>query len=124
MAKIIIIDDSSSVRTQLGEVLRGAGHTVIEAVDGMEGYEKIVENQPCDLIISDYNMPGEDGISMLQRVGEDLPGVKLPIFMLTTETSESLKVEGKTVGVIAWIVKPFVAEKLLLAVKKITERNK
>lgn len=124
MATIIIVDDSLSVRNHLGEVLRKAGHTVIEGVDGNDGLAKIVGTPDIDLVISDYNMPGYDGVSMLARAKEKLGEWKFPIFMLTTETSEQLKVAGKQVGVMAWIIKPFVEEKLMQAIGKVLAMKK
>lgn len=124
MAKIIIIDDSLSVRNHLGEVLRKAGHTVVEAVDGNDGLAKITGTDGIDLVISDYNMPGYDGVSMLVRAKEKLGEWKFPIFMLTTETSDKLKAAGKQVGVIAWIIKPFVEEKLMQAITKVLAARK
>ncbi len=124
MATIVIVDDSQSVRSQLREALQKAGHKVIEAADGNQGLETIVKTAGIDLVISDYNMPGYDGVTMLAKAKEKLGAWKFPIFMLTTETSEHLKASGKQAGVTAWIVKPFVAEKLLMAVDKVTAAKK
>lgn len=124
MAKVLIIDDSQSVRSHLKEVLIGAGHQVIEAVDGNDGLVKLTSTSGLDVVISDYNMPGYDGVTMLGKAREKLgASAKFPVIMLTTETSEQLKVAGKQVGVVAWIVKPFVPEKLLMAVSKLSSKS-
>lgn len=122
MAHVIIVDDSAAVRDQLKEALVAAGHTVTEGENGNDGLAKIVAVKTPDLVISDYNMPGLDGIAMLTKVKEQLAGSKFPIFMLTTETSEKLKSAGKEVGVIAWINKPFDSAKLVAAVGKVTAK--
>jgi len=122
MATVIIIDDSAAVRDQLRDALQNGGHTVIEAENGNDGLTKIVAAKTPDLVITDYNMPGLDGIAMLMKVKEQLSGSKFPIFMLTTETSEKLQAVGKEAGVIAWINKPFDPAKLLAAVNKVTSK--
>lgn len=124
MANIVIIDDSISVRSQVREVLEAAGHAVIECDDGDHGYEKLLELKTPDLVITDFNMPGLDGITMLEKVRNALGGLNFPIFMLTTETSDRLKSAGKQVGVMAWITKPFATEKLLGAVNKVLAMKK
>jgi two-component system chemotaxis response regulator CheY len=124
MANILIIDDSISVRIQVRRVLESAGHTVIECENGELGLEKIVALKNPDLVITDYNMPGLDGISMLEKVKSSIGDISFPIFMLTTETSERLKNAGKEVGVMAWINKPFSTEKMLAAVNKVLNLKK
>lgn len=124
MAKILIIDDSLSVRNQLGGVLRKAGHEVVEAIDGEDGLEKLVNTPDLDLVFTDYFMPGHDGISMLIKAKEKLGGFKFPVFMLTTDTSEKLKATGKQIGVVAWIVKPFIEDKILMAITKVLAAKK
>src|SRR5688572_29939849 len=124
MATIIIVDDSAAIRSHLKQVLEGAGHKVIEAADGAEGLAKITELKNPDLVISDYNMPGLDGVTMLGKVKDALGAGKFPIFMLTTETGEQLKAAGKAVGVTAWINKPFVPEKILAGIDKILSMKK
>jgi len=124
MAHILIIDDSLSVRNHLCEVLRRAGHRVTEGVDGNDGLLKITQQTDVDLVISDYKMPGHDGINMLERAWSTTGPFKFPVFMLTTETSEKLKNAGRQVGIIAWIIKPFVEEKLLNAITRALEAKK
>jgi two-component system chemotaxis response regulator CheY len=124
MAKILIIDDSMAIRSKLREALVGAGHTVVEATDGNEGFETLVKITDLDLIISDYNMPGTDGLTMLERARTQVGDKMVPIFMLTTESSERLKEIGKKLGVMAWIVKPFDAQKLLAGIEKALKRAK
>ncbi|MEK6774664.1 MAG: hypothetical protein AABY64_12025 [Bdellovibrionota bacterium] len=65
-----------------------------------------------------------DGIQMLTKIKASLGGVPFPVFMLTTETSANLKSAGKEVGVMAWINKPFAADKLLGAITKVLEMKK
>jgi two-component system chemotaxis response regulator CheY len=124
MAKILVIDDSTSVRNQVSEALRVAGHSVIEAVDGSDGLEKIISHPDVDVIITDYNMPGYDGLTMLKNAKSALGVVNYVVFVLTTETSEKLKAQGKEVGVAAWVIKPFSAERLNQAINKVLALKK
>jgi two-component system, chemotaxis family, chemotaxis protein CheY len=123
MATIIIVDDSAAIREQVKKALDGKGYNIVEGVDGVDGLAKIMEIKTPDLVISDINMPGMDGVAMLTKAKELLGGVKFPIFVLTTETSDSLKTSGKAVGVLAWINKPCDGPKLLSAVEKVLARK-
>ncbi|MFM2477815.1 response regulator [Celerinatantimonas sp. MCCC 1A17872] len=116
---ILIIDDSASVRQVVGMALRGAGHQVVEAVDGKDGLAKL-NGQKFHLIVCDVNMPNMDGISFL-KAAKQKPDYKFtPILMLTTESGADKKQEGKAAGAKAWLVKPFKPEVLLSAVTKLT----
>ena len=119
MAKILVVDDSEMLRSQLKKVLSDAGHQVVEAVDGLNGIEVLEANRDVKLILCDVNMPRMDGISMCQKIHADAALGKIPIFMLTTESNPDMKAKGKEAGVIAWITKPFVEDKLIAAVNKV-----
>lgn len=122
MARILAVEDSETVRTQLRKDLEDAGHEVIEAEDGAAGLAQFQANAGIELVISDLNMPNMDGITMCAKLHE--AGHRVPIFMLTTEAVEHLKQKAKENGVVAWIVKPYSADKLTQAVAKILARAK
>ena len=116
MAKILIVDDSESVRSQLSKDLTQASHEVIAAIDGVDGLAKLKANNDIRLVICDVNMPNMDGLTMCQNV-RTLPNyATVPILMLTTEANEEMKKTAKVLGIRAWIVKPYIAQKLLSAV--------
>lgn len=119
MAKIIMTaDDSASVRQMVSFTLKQSGYDVIEAVDGKDALGKL-GTQRVDMLITDLNMPNLDGIGLI-RGARALPSCKfIPIIMLTTESQESKKVEGKAAGATGWIVKPFKPDQLLAVVKKV-----
>lgn len=119
MAKtIMIIDDSASVRQVVGITLKKSGYEVQEASDGRDAVSKL-KGQKIHLMICDVNMPNMDGITFLKTV-KTMPNYKFtPIIMLTTESQESKKQEGKDAGAKAWIVKPFKPEQLIAAVSKL-----
>lgn len=116
--KILIVDDSASVRQVVGIALKGAGYEVIEGVDGADALTKL-DGQKIHLIISDVNMPRMDGITFV-REAKKLPAYKFtPIIMLTTESEEKKKLEGQQAGAKAWVVKPFQPAQMLAAVSKL-----
>ena len=115
---ILVVDDSSSFRTVVKLALQKAGYTVIEAGDGKDASVKL-NGQKINLIVCDVNMPRMDGLSFARHV-KDSPVHKFtPIIMLTTESQESKKAEGKAAGVRAWITKPFQPSQLVDAVARL-----
>lgn len=98
--------------------LKDAGYTVIEAVDGLDGLAK-AKQQTVDLVLTDQNMPGMDGLSLIKA----LRGLKnyetVPILMLTTETGSDIKALGKAAGATGWLVKPFDPARLTEVVGKL-----
>jgi len=115
---ILIVDDSASLRQVVGITLRGAGYEVIEGCDGVDALAKLT-GQRVHLIISDLNMPNMDGLTFLKEV-KRLPAYRFtPVIMLTTEARESKRAEGRAAGARAWMLKPFRAEVMLGAVKKL-----
>lgn len=119
MAKTIMtVDDSASVRQMVVFTLRQGGYEVIEAVDGSDGLAKLRANS-CDMLITDLNMPVMDGIGLIREVRKDPVHRHLPIVMLTTESQDGRKQEGKAAGATGWIVKPFKPEQLLAVVKRV-----
>jgi two-component system chemotaxis response regulator CheY len=118
MAKVILtVDDSASIRQMVKFTLGDAGYTVIEAVDGQDALAKI--GPGVNLVITDLNMPRLDGIGLIRTVRANPASRFLPIIMLTTETHETRKQEGKAAGATGWIVKPFQGAQLLAVVKKV-----
>jgi len=119
MAKrIMTVDDSATIRQMLSFTLSDAGYEVIEAIDGRDAYEKLKDN-PVNMVITDLNMPQMDGIELIREVRKDPANRFVPIIMLTTESQEKKKQEGKAAGASGWIVKPFSPEQLLAVVKMV-----
>lgn len=114
--KILVVDDSATVRQQVSMVLKDAGYEVVEAQDGIDGKEKAAANDVA-MVISDVNMPRMNGIEMLEEVSKVKP--QLPVVMLTTEGHPELLAKAKSFGAKGWIVKPFKPEVLMGAVKKL-----
>ncbi|HIJ23245.1 MAG: response regulator [Gammaproteobacteria bacterium] len=118
MTKILAVDDSPSLRQMVAFTLKGAGHDVSEAADGVEALG-IAKGQAFDLVITDINMPNMDGLQLIVELRK-LPNFKFtPILCLTTESSDDKKKRGKEAGATGWIVKPFSPEKLLATMSRV-----
>jgi len=118
MRKILTVDDSTSMRQMVRATLQSAGYGVVEAVDGQEALE-FARDHAVDLVISDVNMPRMDGITLIGEL-RALPGYRLtPLLLLTTESSQEKKLEGKRAGATGWIVKPFNPAQLLTTLDKL-----
>jgi two-component system chemotaxis response regulator CheY len=114
---VLIVDDSASMRQLVSFALRDAGYDVIDAINGKDAMNKL-NGTKIEMVITDLNMPEMDGIEFIKQVRNN-PGYKFtPIVMLTTESQESKKQEGKQAGASGWIVKPFTPEQLIDIVKK------
>lgn len=114
---VLVVDDSAAMRGLLGVALRQAGYAVVEARDGREALERLAA-QPVDLVVSDCIMPVLDGLGLAREIRSS-PGLeRLPIVMLTTESSAERIREGRDSGVQAWIVKPFEPGALVEAVRR------
>ena len=119
MAKVIMTaDDSASVRQMVSFTLKQNGYEVVEAVDGKDALTKLA-SQKVDMLITDLNMPNLDGLGLIRGVRAGTLNKFIPIIMLTTESQDSKKGEGKAAGATGWIVKPFKPEQLIAVIKKV-----
>jgi two-component system, chemotaxis family, chemotaxis protein CheY len=116
--KILIVDDSITIRQLVSSTLTEAGFEVIQAQNGQDGVEKSAATT-LDLIITDLNMPVMDGITLIKNVRNSTSNRFVPILMLTTESQAEKKMEGKAAGATGWIVKPFDPPKLLAVISKV-----
>jgi len=115
---VMIVDDSGSFRTVVKLALQKAGYGVVEASDGQDAAQKL-DGRKLNLIVCDVNMPNMDGISFLKQLRNTASYKFTPVIMLTTESQESKKAEGKAAGARAWITKPFQPSVLIDAVNKL-----
>ena len=120
MAKILIVDDSSTVRDEVSSFLKKNGFDVISANDGKDGLNKLKADSAIKLILSDVNMPNMDGLTMVEKIRNELGNKTVNVIMLTTESSPSMKARGKSAGVMGWIVKPFKGESVIDTFRKLT----
>ncbi len=119
MKKVILtVDDSASVRQMIRFTLEDAGYSVIEATDGRDAITKL-ESNPVNLVFTDLNMPFVDGIQLIKHIRSSSVNKFIPIIMITTESQNDKKMQGKQAGATGWIVKPFRPEQLVDVTKKI-----
>jgi len=119
MAQILVVDDSSTVRNEVGDFLKKNGLDVAYAVDGRDGLTKLKADPAIKLIVCDVNMPNMDGLTMAEKVRGELGNATVNIVMLTTENSPAMKERGKAAGIKGWIVKPFNGDAVLSSFKKL-----
>ena len=117
-ARVLVVDDSATIRQQVSAALSVAGLEIVEAVDGVDGLSKIKDGG-INCVVCDVNMPNKNGIEMVEEVKKDAAFASLPIIMLTTEGAKDLIVRAKAAGASGWIVKPFKPEMLVAAVNKL-----
>lgn len=117
--KVMVVDDSRTMRQQVGIVLTGAGFEVIEAEDGIDGLEKVRQATDLAMVLCDVNMPRMDGLDMLATLKSEARFSELPFLMLTTEAQPALITRAKQAGAKGWIVKPFKPELLVAAVRRL-----
>lgn len=115
---VMTVDDSASMRQMVKATLLSAGYRVVEASDGQEALDYAREHA-VDLVITDVNMPRMDGITLVSEL-RALPSYRLtPLLLLTTESSQEKKMEGKRAGATGWIVKPFNPDQLLATMARV-----
>lgn len=117
-ATVLTVDDSASIRQMVGMTLKQAGYNVVEAGDGQEGLDK-ARSGAFNLVLTDQNMPRMDGLTLVKAL-RGLPNYKtVPILMLTTESGDEMKAQGRAAGATGWLTKPFDPAKLLEVMKKV-----
>lgn len=115
--RALTVDDSKTMRDMVSFTLKNAGFDVIDAEDGKDALNKL--NGAVDVIITDLNMPNMNGFELIKALRAKPEYRAVPILMLTTESDDSKKTEGKAAGATGWIVKPFNPEKLVQVVNKV-----
>ncbi len=115
---ILTVDDSRTIRDMVSFTLKNAGYVVTEAPDGAAG-AAMVAKQKFDAIITDLNMPGMDGLALIRTIRASVLNRATPVLMLTTESDQTKKDQGRAAGATGWIVKPFSPDKLVATVQKV-----
>ncbi|MDE2585316.1 MAG: response regulator [Betaproteobacteria bacterium] len=117
MKTIFLVDDSATILLSISNILAKAGYAVEKASNAEEGLKKFQAGVKVDLLITDLNMPGMNGIQFIKEVRK-LPNYKfLPILFLTTESQQEKRAEAKAAGASGWIVKPATADQLINTIK-------
>ena len=122
MGCVMVVDDSRTVRMSMEYLLKNNGYEVFCAEDGLDGLNKLNERvgsgKKPNLIITDVNMPNMGGLDFVKKVKESITTRFIPVLILTTESQETMKMEGKKAGAAGWIVKPYQPEQLIGVVQR------
>ena len=118
MRTILIVDDSETVRNQVGRALKEAGFGVVQASDGVEGLRESQEGDFA-LILLDVSMPRMGGMELLDRLRQEPKTRDVPVLVLTTEMQEAMIQRAKRAGAAGWIIKPVKMQLLVEAIKKV-----
>lgn len=116
--RVLTVDDSRTILAMLHHTLSNAGFEVLQAEDGKQGLD-MLKSQDVDVVITDINMPVMDGIEFIRHVRATGQHQSLPILILTTETSQDKRDQGKAAGGTGWIVKPFDPDKLISVIHRV-----
>ena len=116
---VLLVDDSKTVRVQVGSAIKDKGYSVLEASDGLEALAVLEKRSDIAMVISDVNMPHMDGLELLEAIQKRADHAKLPVVILTTEARQHLVDRAKRAGAKGWMVKPFNPQVLLAAVQKL-----
>jgi len=117
--KVLVVDDSASVRQQVRLALDEAGFETVDAIDGVDGLNRLAEHPDLSLVICDVNMPNMDGLEMLEQALAQPSTRDIPIVMLTTEGQPGMIERAKQAGAKGWIVKPFKPHLLVATAEKL-----
>ena len=116
--KILVVDDSKSMRSMIAMTLKQDGYDVSEAEDGVQALE-IVKSETFDAVMSDVNMPNMGGIEFVKNLKQISSYKFIPVIFLTTESGQDMKEKGKSVGATGWMVKPFKPESIIKTMQKV-----
>ena len=113
MAQILVVDDSNTMRGIVSSFLNENGFDVVVANDGRDGLDALRKDPAIKLVISDVNMPNMDGLTMADKIRNEIGNLDVRIVMLTTEDNQAMRTRAKSIGVTGWIVKPFRGDAVL-----------
>ena len=119
MKKVLVVDDSQSIRNEVSDALAPAGFNVLQAADANEAFACLARHQDISMVVLDVNMPGMSGIDVLERIRQNLAEQDLPVLMLTTEAERSLVDRAKKAGAKGWLLKPVKAPLLVSTVTRL-----
>ena len=123
MAKILVVDDDTSINELIKINLELSGHEVVQAFNGIDGFAKAKQEEPA-LIILDVMMPEVDGFTVAQRIRQCPEISEIPIIMLTALSELNDKVNGFNLGVDDYLTKPFEIDELMVRVRALLKRTK
>ncbi len=120
--RVLIVDDSVSMLQMERTILTQAGYEVVEACDGNDALSKFTSD--ITAVVTDFNMPNMNGVELVATIRSGSVNESVPILILTTESEDEKKHQGKEAGATAWLTKPFEQQQLVKAVRRISEKVK
>lgn len=117
--RILVVDDSPSLRRMIAACLRAGGYDVAEAADGDEAHaaaQAAPQEQPFGMLVTDQVMPGMDGLTLIRRLRATPRYAAMPILMLTTEADGQIRAQAREAGASGFLPKPFDPEQLMQSV--------
>ena len=118
MKTVLLVDDSSTLLMSIKAILEKSGYAVETATGGETALIKLATLKPA-ILITDLNMPGMDGITLIKEVRKNPAFRFMPVLMMTTESQQEKRTEARTAGATGWLVKPVKPEELLAVLKKL-----
>lgn len=115
---VLTLDDSATMRKMVNFTLSRVGYTVLEATDGPSALE-LLRTKQIDMVITDLNMPGMDGIAFTKNVRALAHHARTPVVLLTTNSDADSKSAGRAAGATGWMLKPFTPDQLLSLASKV-----
>ncbi|HTV21621.1 MAG TPA: response regulator [Polyangiaceae bacterium] len=119
MKKVLVVDDSNSIRNEVSDALGPAGFDVLQAADATEAFACLAKHRDVSMMVLDVNMPGMSGIELLERLRAERPEETPPVLMLTTEAERQLVERAKKAGAKGWLLKPIKPELLVSTVNRL-----
>jgi len=120
--KILVVDDFSTMRRIIKNLLRDLGMTNVQEADDGQTALPILKEGGIDFLVTDWNMPGMTGIDLLKEVRSDPNLASMPVLMVTAEAKKEQIIAAAQAGVNGYVVKPFTAAVLKEKIDKIFER--
>lgn len=120
--KVLVVDDFSTMRRIIKNLLRDLGFTNIQEADDGSTALPMLKEGSFDFVVTDWNMPGMQGIDLLRAIRADANLSHIPVLMVTAEAKKEQIVMAAQAGVNGYIVKPFTAATLKMKLDKIFER--
>lgn len=119
-ARVLVVDDSPSIRQAVRAALAQGPFEVLEAGDGAAAYERLATETDITAVVCDINMPRLNGLELLEKLQQGGAMERLRVLMLTTEAQPAMMQRAKAAGAKGWIVKPFKPPLLLAAIQSLT----
>lgn len=119
MDKILLVDDSPTILLSMSGILEQSGYTTCQAADANSALAKIQAGLRPALVITDYHMPGMDGVQLIQELRKLAPTRFTPMLVLTTESQPEKRDAARKAGATGWLVKPIQADKLLQVLSQV-----